>query len=252
MKRILSLFFLIGYCSLQLLNAQVINTERKRLSGKEDGWDGSADLGFSVLQNTKSILQANSKINVQYDNKDHMLLLLNDFKWMKVDQEDLQNSGYQHIRYNYKFKKYLIPEAFVQGQFNQIMKVDFRFLAGLGPRFQLVKNDSTRIFVGALAMYEFEQVDGGSDYHRDFRISSYGSLGFGLGKSLSLENITYFQPLIEDLNDFRVSSETTISVAISKKLAFKSGFSFNFDTNPVPGIPDVFYTFINSLSYRFL
>ncbi len=251
MKYIASIVLLFAMSFLQVLDAQVVNTERKRRTKGDNGWDGSADLGFSIVQNTRSIITGSSKINVQYDNKQHMLLLLNDLKLMKVDQASLQNSGFQHIRYNYKFRKYLIPEAFVQGQFNQLWKVDFRFLAGVGPRFQLLSNDSTRIHVGTLVMYEFERVDKGLEYNRDFRFSTYGSVGFGLGKSLTLENITYFQPLIKDIYDFRVSSETSVRVAVSKKLGFKTGFTFNYDTQPAEGLPDVFYSFVNSLSYRF-
>lgn len=250
MKYLASIVILFAMAFLQVLDAQVVNTETKRRNKDESGWDGDADLGFSIVQNTKSILTANSKINLQYDNKDHMLLLLNDLKLMKVDQTSLQNSGFQHVRYNYKFRNYLIPEAFVQAQFNQLWKVDFRFLVGTGPRFQILKNDSTQIFLGTLVMYEFERVDDGQEYHRDFRFSTYGSVGFGIGKALTLTNITYFQPLIKDFYDFRVSSETAFRIAITKKLGFKTAFSFNYDTRPVVGLPDVFFSFTNALSYR--
>lgn len=249
MKRTILLFALL--LLVIQLPAQVVNTEQKRRNADADGWDGSADLGFSFTQNTKTILQGSSRVNVQMDRKKHMLLLLNDLKMMKVDQTDLQNSGFQHVRYNYKFRKYLIPECFVQAQFNQIWKIDLRFLAGAGPRFELLKNDSTRIFMGALVMYEFEKVDRGAEYHRDFRMSCYGSTGFGIGKGVSLENITYLQPLLKDISDVRLSSETSINTKINKKISFRTTFSLNYDSRPPDGLTDVFYSFINALSYKF-
>ena len=99
-----------------LLPGQVINAEQKRAFQKEDGWVGNADLGFGLTKNTRLILQASSRITAQYHKKKHTLLLLNDLNLLKVDNSSIQNSGFQHVRYNYQVKKFLIPEAFYPWQ----------------------------------------------------------------------------------------------------------------------------------------
>lgn len=51
------------------LMAQVINAEQKRAFQNNDGWVGNADLAFGLTKNTRLILQAGSRINVQYHKK---------------------------------------------------------------------------------------------------------------------------------------------------------------------------------------
>lgn len=233
------------------LLAQVINTEQKRTIQDTDGWVGAADLGFGLTKNTRTILQTSSRISAQYHKKRHTLLLLNDLNLLKVDSNSVQNSGFQHVRYAYQLRKFLIPEAFVQAQYNQVWKLDFRFLAGAGPRFQLLKNDSNRIFMGVLGMYEFEKVDGGQRYNRDFRVSAYLSMGFGIGKRLTFESITYFQPMIRRPRDFRLSSESSLRASITKHLGFKTSFQLNFDSRPPDDLTRMFYSFQNGLSFKF-
>jgi putative salt-induced outer membrane protein YdiY len=233
------------------LHAQVINTEQKRAFQKQDGWVGSADLGFGLTQNTRLILQASSRITAQYHKNKNTLLLLNDLSLLKVDRNSIQNSGFQHVRYNYQFRKYLIPEAFVQAQYNQVWKLDLRFLVGAGPRFQLIGNDSNRVFVGTLAMFEYEKVDGGAQYNRAIRSSSYLSMGIGLNKKLTFESITYYQPLFKRLSDFRLSSESSVRAMITKHLAFKTSFALNYDSRPPDGLTKLFYSFQNGLTYKF-
>lgn len=246
----IALCMLLCLGSLQL-HAQVINTEQKRALKDQDGWFGNADLGFGLTQNTRTILQAGSRINAHYHKNKHTLLLLNDLNLLKVDSQSVQNSGFQHVRYSYHIKKVLIPETFVQAQYNQVWKLDMRFLVGAGPRFQILKNDSNRIFLGTLAMFEYEKVDGGRQFNRSIRSSSYISMALGIDKKVTFESITYYQPLFRRPRDFRLSSETGLRAAITKHMGFKTSFLLNFDSRPPDGLTKMFYVFQNGFSYRF-
>lgn len=229
----------------------MINTENKRIDNGKDGWSGHVDLGLSLVQNTKQILQGNSQVQARYQKGRDMLLLLNDVSLIQVDQDDLLNRGYQHVRYNHEVRPYLIPEAFVQVQYDQIWKLDMRFLAGAGPRFRLVRNDTVRAYVGTLVMYEYEEVAGGQDYNRDFRLSSYVALGYKLQNRLSVDHISYFQPLLQDWADFRVSTETNVRVGVGKHFGLKVGFNLNYDARPPEGLPKRIYGLVNGVSWVF-
>jgi putative salt-induced outer membrane protein YdiY len=252
MKRMkITLGVLLVLLSAQVAMAQVINTEQKRAFQKEDGWVGSADLGFGLTQNVRTILQVNSRITAQYHKKKSTLLLLNDLSLLKVDSNSIQNSGFQHVRYNYQVRKFLIPEAFVQAQYNQVWKLDSRLLVGAGPRIALLQNDSNRVFMGFLVMYEREKVNNVQQLNRDLRMSNYISMAFGLNKKVTFESITYFQPLFRSFRDLRVSSESSLRLAITKHMAFKTSFMLNFDSRPPDGLTRMFYSFQNGFSYKF-
>ena len=233
------------------LPAQVVNTETKRILDAKDGWNGHIDFGFSLTENTKSILQGSSNIVAQYQHRKNTLLLVNDLRLIKVDRSDLLNRGYQHVRFSHELNPFLIPEAFAQVQYDQIWLLDMRVLAGAGPRFRIIRNDTVRAYGGALVMYEYEEVDGGQEYNRDFRLSSYLSGAYQWKDHLSLDHITYFQPRLSDFRDFRVSTETNLRVGISRHLGLKLGFNLNYDARPPAGLPQRIYTLTNSLSYVF-
>lgn len=245
---LIGFFFLLATLNA---SAQVINTEKKRLNQSEEGWAGNIDTGLSLIRNTREIFQLTNKVHVQYRKRRHTLLLLNDFSLMSVNRDRLLNKGFQHIRYNFEKRPYLIPEAFVQAQYNQIWKIDVRILAGGGPRFRLHHTDSSYLYMGTLVMYEYEEVNQGAEYNRDVRFSGYVSGGYQFKPWVGVEHITYFQPRVDDLSDFRLSSETALRFALTSRLAFHTTFKLSYDSRPPDDLQTTFYSWINGLSFGF-
>lgn len=233
------------------LQSQVINTEGKRIKQDGDGWAGTVNLGFSIIKNTREIIQLTNNTQVQYNRGKSTLLLLNELVLMRVNQDQLLNRGFQHVRYNYETRPYLIPEAFVQAQYNQLWNIDVRLLAGAGPRFKLYRTDTSRIYIGTLVMYEYEEVDKGAQYNRDFRLSCYLSGGYSLKKYIDFNTITYFQPRLDQWDDFRITTENSIRFGITTKLGFRTTFQLSYDTRPPDNLQNTFYSWTNGLSFKF-
>ncbi len=65
---------------------------------------------------------------MQYRKGASALILLNDLSLMTVDDDDLVNSGFQHLRYNYTVKdsSFFTLEAFMQHQYNTIKLMERR------------------------------------------------------------------------------------------------------------------------------
>ncbi len=234
-----------------MLCAQVINTESKRIDQDEEGWAGTIDLGFALIKNTREIIQFTNNTRVQYNRNKSRLLLLNELVLMKVDQSDLLNRGFQHVRYNYAFYRYLIPEAFVQVQYNQLWKIDLRALLGVGSRFELIHSDSASIYLGAMVMYEYEEVDKASNFNRDFRFSVYLSGGLSLQNGIDINSITYFQPILDEWEDYRISTENSLRFGITTKLGFKTTLNLSYDSRPPEGLQNTFYSWTNGVSFKF-
>ncbi len=101
-------------------------------------------------------------------------------------------------------------------------------------------------------MYEYEEAsDNSIAILRDFRGSMYLSFSLYPLENLSIVSTTYYQPLIKQLSDFRVSNETSLALKIFDNLAFKTSFTFNFDTEPIVGIPETQYELTNGIIYTF-
>ena len=81
----------------------------------------------------------------------------------------------------------------------------------------------------------------------DHRLSTYLSGGFQITETFNINHVTYFQPNLEDFSDFRVSSETSFSLKISEKLAFRTYFQLVYDRRPPIPVPNLMYTLNNGL-----
>jgi putative salt-induced outer membrane protein YdiY len=211
-------------------------------------------LGFFIIDNGKNILQTKNVIDLQYRKKAHTYILLNDLSLMTVDKDNLVNSGFQHLRYNYTIKdsSFLTFEAFGQHQYNTIKLLERRFLLGGGPRFRLINSKTLSFYIGALGMYEYEQQSDSLRTKFEFaRLSSYGSFSWDILENLSLNNITYYQPVFTEFERYRVSTETSIGLKITNALSFKIALQTIYDSHPPEGIQELFYNWSNSLKYVF-
>lgn len=232
------------------LFSQVINVEQERIKTDTLGWNGTAQISFQYLKNKSEVWNIGARLHSQYKTNKSLILFITDYTLSKSAGSDFANAGVQHVRYNYKFKKWLIGEAFTQVQFNKILNVNFRWLGGLGPRFQVLKTNNLRLYAAALYMYEYEELTN-HIYNRDHRLSSYISFSYHLTKNLSLSNTTYYQPKFLHFGDYRISSQTDMKIDISKHLSFKLSYLYFYDAVPAEGVPRETQALNNTLGFEF-
>lgn len=231
--------------------AQVINIEGKRFLNDTNGWIGNADFTFNIIQNTQQVLSFSNTLRVQYQKNKSRFIFLNDLNFIKAGSTSFVNSGYQHFRYNYKISNPLTIEAFTQTQYNPVLKLDFRYLLGSGPRFKILKRENVRLYLAALYMYEYDDVVNEAINVVEHRISSYLTFSLSLFKTVELNSTTFYQPNLQNANDYRFANDTGLEIHINKHLNYKSTFNFLFDSAQPIGVPDLVYSFRNGLSLKF-
>lgn len=232
------------------LKAQVINIEGKRFLKDSNGFIGRADVNFNINQNTQQVLYFGTNIHMQYRKNKYRLLTITDFSFIKAGRQDFVNAGYQHIRYNYKLTKLITWEVFTQAQYNRILLLDRRYLAGTGPRFRVLKKEKVKVYAAALYMYEYQSQNNDSIHAFNNRVSAYVTLSIGFNK-IDFTSTTFYQPKLGDLNNYRIANDSSLDVAITKRFNFKTGFNLLYDTRQPIGIPALTYALKNGLSYRF-
>jgi putative salt-induced outer membrane protein YdiY len=248
--------------------SQVINTEKLRQDNIESGWLGDLELNFGLTRNKAGrTVRLGTRGRLEYLYKKQRILLFGGYnltQFLDVDDteavpKNFANNGFGHIRYNVEASPAVTWEAFVQGQFDEIQEIDRRHLVGTGPRFRLVENDSLQLFFGMLYMYENEasndlirigeaeeEIDVTRNHHR---LSTYLSLGWRLNENVVLNHVSYFQPRPDRWDDFRVSTETSLEVDLSRRLRFKTYFQLVYDAQPPTAVPETMYMLTNGLSF---
>ncbi len=246
-------FFFILFLFFPLITfAQIINVESLRKVTDTSGWTGNTSLDFSLTKNTRTLIRLSNKIHVQYKMKKHLALFVNDLGFERSGGESFVNQGSQHLRYNYKLVESIVWEAFVQSQYNSIAKIKFRGLTGTGPRFKLLGLEKYRAYFGTLVMYEHEELNEETlIINRDWRASSYLSLSFFPTDNISFISTTYYQPILNDFQDYRIASENSFVLGIFEKLSLKTSYTLTFDATPATDVPDTFYQLTTGLLYAF-
>lgn len=249
LKKVLAfvIFILISWGSF---SQTIVHVENKRLGNNKQGFSGTINLNFSFLQNQNSVIVSNNNAQFQYVKKKSNFLFLNAFNITSINGEGFVNDGFHHLRYGYKLNKIITLEAFSQFQYNKILKIDSRFLNGIGPRFSLLKTDSTHLYIGTLYMYEYE-TETTPKLNTDNRLSIYISLGLPVTKIIAIDMIAYYQPNLEYFNDYRTSIENHLDFEINKNFSFRLSVGLNYDAKPPNGINNLIYSVQNGMTLGF-
>jgi len=253
MKRFLLTFIIAMFISLYG-NAQLVNIEKHRKSNTDKNWHGAIDFAIDIQENTKSIFQGKNMLELQYMQNAHKWLLLNELSLLKVDTSDLINNGFQHFRYNYTFcdSSFLTFETFAQHQYNTIKLLKRRVLFGLGTRFRIFQTNKINWYIATLLMYEYENMNDPENIeYTSIKGDFYTSFSCQFNNLFSINHVTYYQPHLKEFADFRLSSESALSIKISNLLAIKIIYNIAYDSQPPQEIPKLFYSLSNAISFRF-
>ena len=234
--------------------AQIVNIEDQRKGFDTIGWYGQLDLGANLTRNQNTVVNLNGGLRVDRKGTNQALLGLLDYQLVQINGTNAANAGFAHLRYAYYLSDRWRWEAFTQVQYNEQLRLGLRTLVGTGPRLKLLSFDDNRVYVGALYMYEYDEVAERSIFYRDHRLSAYVSFSLFPLEGVALSNTTYYQPVIPDFAMPRVSSITAVSVRLSDRLAFNTKYSVTHDALLVQGLEDVpatTYTWTNGLRYTF-
>ncbi len=237
-------------CS-QVIHSQIVNIEKKRLNGDDNGWYGDVYVNFAVRKTTKNLLNLGTGGHVTWLDSTQSVLLIADLRLVRAEGEKFSNDGFLHLRYTNKLSKLIFFEGFSQSQYNTLTKIDNRWLTGAGVRFQLTDYDNALFYWGVMMMYEREKLNSPEVTHHDVRMSSYFSFALRPQETVSFISTTYIQPKINNWNDYRLLNENSMNLSITNKLKFSVWFNLSYDTNPPIEVPNLTYSLKNGITYDF-
>lgn len=230
--------------------SQIINIEDKRRTVVDTaGWFGNIDAGLNFVENGRSIFTVQGNLQLERMQYRHLFLSFSNINFIKIEDNAFDNNGVQHFRYNYLINPALTYEAFAQAQYNEQTRIQFRGLLGTGLRIKPFVQE--QFYIGLSYMFEYDQVRDTDEIHRDQRWSSYISMAIRPGENIRISSTNYFQPLIDNFGDLRLSSQTSIIIKITERLHFKSGFTISFDSRIPEGVARTVSKFTNGLRWDF-
>lgn len=250
--RILLLFALSIVFSQNTKAQTIIHIDYNKHQPDKEGFSGNVDLSMSLNQATNFVFGTNNGSQVFYKENKHVFKSLNGLNLTVVNKSRPINDGFQHFRYSYLLTERIIPEAFVQGQYNHNTKIAARYIIGIGGLFKIynTETDSMQLHVGAHYMPEYErELLGKVNRHR--RLNFMVSYGYTFKNKLTMNLVSYLQPDARNLSDFRFTGNISLELPITEHLTYRSSFGFVFDTYPPEGARPNFFNTRNGIRFVF-
>lgn len=238
------------------LFAQLVNIESRRMQTDSVRLAGNANLSFNYQKTndvTLNVFKASLSAQGKTKNLKNILLVLGNYNLAGSSGATINNSGFGHVRYNYKINKWFRWEVFSQLQFNELLSLRYRSLSGTGARFKLTHSETIGTYLGVSSFYEHEQIqDIQQTVNQDIRMSNYFVLSISFPKDRGeFTSTTYYQPLYQQFSDFRFSNQSLIQLNITKQLSFTTSVNYFFDSNPPAEVRQSTFALNNGLRWRF-
>ncbi len=237
-KESLPSFIFLILLTTNSLPGQVVDIERQRIDSKENGLSGALNLSGTYLDNDEVIYTYTLLTNLQFRRGKNLFFLIGDYKVSRSSNTDFQDAAFLHFRYNRPLDEGVTLEAFTQIQDDKISLLKYRFLTGVGARLKLINEQSFSANFGVIPMYEFEELlDDASTIHKDVRISQYLNIVLDISEAADFYTTTYYQPVYNLWEDFRLHNESRVVVLLSEKMNLNITNTYTWDANPPIGAP---------------
>ena len=249
-KTLLPFLFLL--CFANSVVGQIVNIEdRRSVFTDSTGWYENLNLGFGLVKNKQSVVNIDGSFQIEVRHKHRIFLSITKFNFIRAGEDRFVNEGFQHLRFNRFVSNNIDFETFGQAQYNQLVFINLRALAGSGLKFRLINKAKQKFNLGIAVMYEYNEVADSDNTRNDIRGSSYLSVAINLSDNATFSSTTYFQPLHNKIADYRLSTESNLRLKIFKSVDFVTSFSLAYDSRIPEEFPETTYSLKNGLSYSF-
>lgn len=232
------LFFILHLATATAVYGQV-NIESSRLpQSSEDGIYITSEIGYDVKRGNTDVTEMKLGLRADYIHGLHHTFLSSKYEYGESSNEDFKNAVYAHLRHTYMFLGFVGVEGFIQTQSSKFNDLRLRQLFGLGSRFE----KKTELFVFAVGMggmLEYEELTTSENTDWVFRSTNYISARHKLGDKnspIQAYAISYYQPLISEMLDFRVLADIGVEYSFYKTLVISNSFGYIYDTRPPLGV----------------
>ena len=242
---------LLGVLSLQL-NAQIVRLDLQDFEEDTAKVKSLTSLDFFAIGNANTIFSLATNHQTKFKSKHLSHLILADFSFILNNEDALDNRGYVHYRtQKHIAKKTYYVEGFAQTRFNEVLKLGRRDLIGAGFRLHLESKDRWSINYGTGFMLDFETEIDYQTFRFHERWNNYLQVQFR-NEKFRFNSNSYFQPDMNNFQDFRLSSGVSLQFDFGEHLKFSSGFDINWDTDPIQDVIPITFMVRNGLAYQFM
>ncbi len=235
MKKFYYIFFLFPF-SLFAQNNESDSLKLKASLALTGFWQsGNVE---TLIFRAKSDLSLKTKNNWVFETKNSYVY--QEFGKEKADEDIL---SLNFIYFNPDRKVYPLLLSFVSTNFRR--EIDLRYLLGAGVTFQVLKKNSNSLRISVSSEYEQTEFTNGlfnrAEFNGDQSISTFRGTIWVNGKyhlfekKVILSHESFFQPSLEQSNNFRWQADIALEFPIWKFLNFKVNYLHTYESVVIEG-----------------
>jgi putative salt-induced outer membrane protein YdiY len=241
----------------ELAHAQIVNVQGLVGQDLPEGFSGQLDASGDWRTGNTELILVSGAATLRYKAGDHLVFAMGKGAYARVRDDQIIGNVFEHLRYRWTLTPRWTAEAFAQHELDQFRRLQLRALVGAGPRVTLADDERAGLIVGVAYMFETEEYDdkagttdaGATFYHH--RLSSYVLFTSALNEVVSFAETVYFQPKIDDAQDFRVLNETLLQVKLNDRFSFKTAFVLAHDSIPPETVKPTDTALQTGVSFKF-
>jgi hypothetical protein len=173
--------------------------------------------------------------------------------YSRVDHETNVSNAFLHVRYNRALVPRVAWELFTQLESDRFRRVSFRWLAGTGPRFDVVDQAELKLFYGLSYMLEITkrnaEVPPADRQHTRHRMNDYATVNYTPDPRVALSETIYYQPRFDDFSDFWLLSVFAARFQVTSVLSTQLDFNLHRESLVPPGVKSTDTELLSSLVF---
>ncbi len=231
----------------------VVAPRRRRALPFTGGWDGAANLGFSLTSGNSRTMIFTSGIRAEKSSEHDKTIVYLNALWNRnrVAGIDLTTSNaiWGGIRYDRNITEKLF--AFVSYDFerDRPQLLNFRSVLGAGLGYHAIKNERTELDVFSGAAWNRSWYTGPNKSSAELLIGN--SLKHKFNDRVKLQQGFTFYPNLTDGGEYRMIFDSTLSADVTKRIGWFVTVGDRFNSAPVFGAQKNDFLFTTGLKWAF-
>ncbi len=252
------------------LKAQIIDFDALAIASDSTQdtavWNGYVAANFDIVKQKGQLYYLRFESTISYEKKKNLMIFTGSNKTTFSDGQEVQNTGSARFKYLYNFRKKFFPEFVAQIQYDAQRGLRQRNLIGMNGVHAIINKKKHKLLVHLGAIYEEElwdytavpdeEIDRESTPETKLRKRT--KLNFNpryiieTSDNSTFSAVIYVQaPFSENFIRPRISPIVRFNLYIIGNLMLSSSLSGIYDFQPVVPIDNFYYTWNNSLVWRF-
>lgn len=245
-----------------IIQAQILNIERLRLEkDTSKNFMMKTTFGLNVYNRSAAsddpvnLFGYTLDVNGIYYPDKHAFILMSNFDYLKINDDDFLNFGFVHGRMNLFRENIINYEVYLQYSYDNFRGLDPRWLGGAGVRYDFLKSDFITTTLGVGLLYEHEKWEHPENQEiveaNLLKSSNYLSFRFTVNDFVDFNMVTYYQfGYDSNINRLRnrINGSVILNTRLSSRFSLATSFDISYEDRPIVPVTPLIYAFKTGFS----